>query len=84
MAKVIHVDGTITEITNPSLQDLQGAVGGFIETTLAIDDKILVVNEEGKLQGLPVNPAASQLLKFPLSDVIVGDAVLCTYEELDR
>ena len=41
-----------------SLEDLQKAVGGFIEVTYPFDDQVgLVMNEEGKLEGLPLNRA---------------------------
>ena len=38
------------------LKDLQDAVGGYIEVTYPFDDPVgLVMNEEGKLNGLPLN-----------------------------
>jgi len=41
-----------------SLEDLQQAVGGYIEVTYPFDDQVgLVMNEEGKLEGLPLNRA---------------------------
>ena len=40
------------------LEDLQQAVGGYIEVTYPFDDQVgLVMNEEGKLEGLPLNRA---------------------------
>jgi len=40
------------------LDDLQKAVGGYIEVTYPFDDQVgLVMNEEGKLEGLPLNRA---------------------------
>ena len=40
------------------LEDLQAAVGGFIEVVYPFEDDIgLVMNEEGKLEGLPLNRA---------------------------
>ena len=38
-----------------SLEDLQAAVGGYIETVTVADDLVLIVNEEGRLKGLPAN-----------------------------
>ena len=40
------------------LEDLQNAVGGFIEVIYPFDDPVgLVMNEEGKIEGLPLNRA---------------------------
>ena len=41
-----------------NLEDLQKAVGGYIEVTYPFDENVgLVMNEEGKLEGLPLNRA---------------------------
>lgn len=57
----------LREIPN-TLEALQGIVGGYIETVWLSDNSVLVCNEEGKLQGLPVN--------FRIfGDVIVGTAL---------
>ncbi len=41
-----------------SLEDLQAAVGGFIEATYPFEDQVaLIMNEEGKLNGLSLNRA---------------------------
>ena len=61
--------------------ELQGAVGGFIEcVTLSRLGGDLIINEEGKLQGLPINERASFLAHnwAPLhpGDRIVGDALI--------
>lgn len=47
----------IVEIEN-SLQALQKAVGGYIETVTAFSDAAILCNEEGGLQGLPYNCTA--------------------------
>lgn len=57
----------VEDIKN-DLQTLQELVGGYIECVMLGQGIVLVVNEEGKLDGLPVN--------FPLgNDVIVGTTV---------
>ena len=38
-----------------TLEAFQQAVGGYIETVTLCEDLVLVVNEEGLLQGLPYN-----------------------------
>ena len=51
-----------------SLQEYQKIVGGYIETTMLTNEIIIIVNEEGKLEGLPYN--------FSLPhDHIVGTAI---------
>lgn len=56
------------------LADFQRAVGGWIECLSLDDTTLLVVNEEGKLKGLPPNRGATILVNG--FDTIVGDAVL--------
>lgn len=38
-----------------TLQAFQKAVGGYIETVTLCTDLVLIVNEEGRLRGLPFN-----------------------------
>jgi len=62
----IKVDGT-TEITEPAkkptLEEMQAMVGGYIEPVRGIKwnghTGVMVVNEEGILDGLPFNAKAS-------------------------
>jgi hypothetical protein len=77
-AQLIKANGEVTEITPKnntdfSLEELQEYVGGWIEFVPMPNGIILVVNEEGKLDGLPHNEKATQVFKY---DEIVGDAVL--------
>ena len=56
-----------------SLEALQAAVGGYIETlTLIPDQVVMIVNEEGLLMGLEVNPFASAVA----GTTIVGNALV--------
>lgn len=60
-------EAELREMPN-TLKALQNAVGGYIETVIFAEDCTLVVNEEGKLQGLPMN--------FRIfGDVIAGTAL---------
>ena len=82
MALKIWTDGSTTPLPDADLATLQAAVGGYIEMVFAgpgLVDQVLVVNEEGLLQGLDLNPTASTLAGQP----IVGDAVLCDNNELE-
>ena len=38
-----------------TLEELQAAVGGYIETVTFASDAVVICNEEGRLQGLPHN-----------------------------
>ena len=90
MAILLRTDGSI-ETFEPegkylSLEQLQKAVGGYIETVTIDNGNILIVNEEGKLQGLPYNAEATAVYHRigRLNDVIVGDAVLAHISEMER
>lgn len=58
---VVVPDGAVTEAPYPkSLEEWQGLVGGYIEQVYCPDEGgILIVNENGRLLGLPNNPTAS-------------------------
>lgn len=68
------------------LKDLQDIVEGHIETVetmLALGwaqekdvTPVLIINEEGKLLGLPNNEDATLMAQIPINDEIVGNAVL--------
>ena len=62
------------EIEN-SLKALQDLVGGYIEPVRLSGGICMIVNEEGKLQNLPVNQTATDL-SAAYNDVIVGNAIL--------
>lgn len=55
-----------------NLQDLQEAVGGNIELTYPFEDNVgLIMNEEGKLEGLPLNRAIRDE-EGQILDVVAG------------
>jgi uncharacterized protein DUF3846 len=65
------------QANEPTLTQLQGHVGGYIELVSIGGGKADgVVNEEGKLRGLPFNPLATALYNNP-NDRIVGTMVVC-------
>lgn len=70
-----------------SLKELQGFVGGLIEIVPTKEkDMVLVINEEGKLNGSPVNMKATKLYLHGVDrvedwdlgkgDLIFGDVLL--------
>ena len=78
VAQLIKSTGMVTTVTIPkkdSLPVMQAAVGGLIEYVYIRYNRkktIMVVNEEGRLIGLPINPIASLIA----GQTIVGDVLL--------
>ena len=68
-----------------TLEELQKAVGGYIQILTMPDGKLMVFNEEGKLKGLPPNEAATRLMGSQLlpGDFIVGNALVCLNKDID-
>lgn len=57
-----------------TLEAMQDLVGGYIEEYMPFDDEVaIIVNEEGKLNGLPPNRAIFTEDGKQISDVLVGD-----------
>lgn len=94
MGLVYHVDGTTERITPANgskftLEELRPIVGGWLEAVYLpwpMYDRLhngvpgfLLVNDEGRLTGLPHNPGASLLA----GQNIVGPAVLTNKDEFD-
>ena len=88
MALILHPDGKVEVLDTldapggrPTLEQLQEAVGGYIELVrCGALQAYLVVNEEGLLERLPYNATASQLAGH---HSIVGPAVLAAPSEID-
>ncbi|GHU80109.1 hypothetical protein FACS1894145_5770 [Bacteroidia bacterium] len=60
------------------LKELQSFVDGYIECIYLEDNMTIVVNEEGKLNKLPVNNMATKIaIENGYDDVIVGPALVC-------
>lgn len=92
-AELIKTDGSVMEVMpfggkkSFSLKELQEIVGGSIDIQrLPKSKKKLVLNESGKLIGLPVNKVASKLWRenYPITEypfnndgTIVGDVIVC-------
>ena len=83
---VIHPDGSCSEMPEPgspngfTLDQLQGAVGGYIEPVRSdLPGKVFLADEEGLLKDLRQNPVGSFLVGRP----IVGPLVVIP-EELFR
>lgn len=89
MAVLIKADGKRQKVEPKNgekfkLEELQGYVDGYIEAIILDDDTVMVVNEEGKLLGLPYNQLAS--IKFlqekGYHEPIVGDVLVCKRNQM--
>lgn len=79
----ISTNGTITELDldapEGSLRVLQGAVGGYVQAVDLTPQVTMWINEEGKLDGLPLNFHGTMFWSASFgigTDEIVGDIVL--------
>ena len=90
MATLYKTNGEVIEVFPANserftLEEMQGYVGGLIEFINLRTGGSLVVNEEGKVLGLPRNDLASRLPSVVMSlwadDCISGDALLLSEEE---
>ena len=80
------------EKNTPSLKEAQDFVGGMVECITFPNGDLLIINEEGKLIGLPLNPEATLLWKMTFDndnyvtgrkDVVVGPAILIKKDALN-
>lgn len=67
---------TVFEKTEPTLEEAQDLVEGYVERIALENGDVLLVNEEGRLENLDLNFEASKLVGIP----IVGNAVVVKKE----
>ena len=72
------------ENNTPSLKEAQDFVGGMVECITWPNGDLLIVNEEGKVNQLPLNPEATLLWRMTFDndnyvtgrkDIVVGPAI---------
>ena len=77
----------------PTLESAQEFVGGYVEGITFPNGDYLIVNEEGKLMGLPLNPEATLLWRTTFDndnfiigrkDFVAGPAILIKQKALKR
>ena len=77
----------------PTLEEAQAFVGGMVEGITFPNGDYMIINEEGKLIGLPINEEASQLWKDTFDndnyitgrdDWVAGNAILIKKKALKR
>ena len=75
----------------PDLKTAQDFVGGYVECITFPNGDVLIVNEEGKLMGLPLNPEGTALWRmtftkdkyaFGYDDWVSGPAILIKHKAL--
>lgn len=83
-AAIVGVDGSVTEGDRDGLDDLQKAVGGYIEALPfpMLGDVTCYINEEGKMLDLPLNEFATGIHKPHLmnGDYIAGPMVVMGFD----
>jgi len=82
MAYLLTVDGLQTQldVDKLTLPDLQRMVSGYVEIVRASAERVLIVDEEGRLKDKPLNVHASRLA----GQVIVGDVIVFLADEFKR
>jgi len=82
MATIYRTDGSTDTVTPETesftLHEAQAIIGGLLEI-VRLEEDFLIVDEEGLLKGLPINPQATMLAKR----MIVGTALLTNDEEFN-
>ncbi len=85
MAYLLKANGQKSEFNTFTLEAMQQAVRGYIQIVPTRDNHLMVMNEEGKLMGLPENDEATNMVRGIISpfDVIVGDVIICDRSEME-
>lgn len=69
--------------TDFSLEELQGFVGGYIEIIGLGNNRLVIVNEEGKILGLPKNIFVTKIIQSAgRQDIIVGNVLICDADKV--
>lgn len=90
-AKLYKTNGVVTDIQPKngkdfSLKELQSYVGGTIDIQALPSGRVLVLNDNGKIDGLPKNEEATfvwkmeyPITRYPVNndELIVGDVIIC-------
>ena len=82
------MDGTKVSVTPKnntdfSVEELNEFVEGHFEFVRLSKSQLMVVNEEGKILGLPYNPWATMCCRMAgIKDVIVGNVLICNADQV--
>lgn len=85
MATIYKTNGEVLQTTPKngkdfSLEEMQAIVGGYIEIVYLDNGQLMIVNEEGKINGSPLNDNASMLVGY--TDLIMGDVLVCESKQV--
>ena len=88
---IIDTDGEETHVESkekPDLKEMQETVGGYIELVVCRyedGNKHMIINEEGKLDGLKINAKATKMYLdlHDVKDTINGKAIVFKNFEID-
>ena len=93
LIKARAADRVTTEPVEPSaegrftLEQLQGYVGGYIEIVHLAHGRLLIINEQGKVERLTYNWTATELAReqgaIAADDFVAGDAVIVEATEVE-
>jgi hypothetical protein len=80
-AQLVNTNGDVKSVRPKNnktftLKELQAYVDGYIQILQTRDNRIMIINEEGKLNNLPYNEIASSLYIYGLQDPVVGDVLV--------
>lgn len=89
MATIIYSNGKADTITPKqgqtfTLQELQEYVDGYIQLIPLGQGEIMILNEEGKLLGLPDNESATTFWRqlLPNAPELVGNVIIAKMSEM--
>lgn len=89
MATLYKIDGTTKEVLPRDqkrfkIEELQKLVGGYVEQWKLHNSLRIVMDEDAKLKGRPINTEASRFFSVQAGAAVVvaGDAVVGTRQEL--
>jgi len=68
-ATLIKTDGTKTILENPTFDDIQKAIGGYVAIAATVNDQYLIVDEDGILKNLEPNSTYPQYV----GNVVIAD-----------
>ena len=68
-----------------TLEEMQAIVGGYVEQVWLDGNTTMFLNEEGKLEGLPLNIEATKVFRSHhpgTDDFIVGNVLVCNNNQI--
>ena len=89
MAAIITTNGEVKPVvpnngTDFQIEEIQAAVGGYVEIVTLWTGGLMCLDEEGKLKGKDINHKATAMYrnKRNTKDFIVGDVLICDKKQI--